>query len=388
MLTNDFFDMNHSTRICFGTGRVADVGEETLRYGDRALVICDTGVVEAGIVEKVCNSLTKWGIMHTIFDEVVENPRDTGCYEAAEEGMCFKANVIIGVGGGSVMDTAKAVSVFMSNGGDCETWAKAGKFDRSILPIICVPTTSGTGSEVTYEAVITIVKTRTKVSISDGAKLAPKIAIMDPELTLSVPPLVTASTGMDALTHAIESYTCRFSNHVSEGFALYATEKIAGSIVTATTEGLNLKARTDMMIGSMMAGMAFANSCLGAVHAVSETLGGFYDIPHGIANSIFLPFVTRYNIENDIEKHATIARCLGIDTEGLTPHEASNLGVEKLFEMNQELEIPRFSQIHNVNPDDFAVIAEKCADHSCTGENPRQISRDDYLKLLYEAYRY
>ena len=171
-----------------------------------------------------------------------------------------------------------------------------------------MPTTSGTGSEVTFEAVITATDLGRKVSMSDGNKLAPKAAVMDPALTLTVPPLVTASTGMDALTHAIEAYTCKFAQPISDALAIYAIKRIAGSIETATNEGDSLWARRDMMLGSLMAGIAFTNSYLGAVHSFSERLGGFYDIPHGIANAIFLPFVTEFNISADYEKHAARGR--------------------------------------------------------------------------------
>ena len=388
MIINDTFDVNHSTRICFGPGRVRDTGYETLKYGDRALIVCDPGVVKAGIVEKVIDSLKESKIKYVLYDKVMPNPRDTGCNEAAAMGIEFKANVILGVGGGSAMDTAKAAGVLMTNGGDCETWAKVRKLDRPLLPVLCIPTTSGTGSEVTYEAVITVSRTSTKVSISDGPKMAPKTAIMDPELTLTVPALITASTGMDALTHAIEAFTCTYSHPISDGLAIYAMEKIASSIVTATKDGLNIKARTDMMVGSIMAGMAFTNSFLGAVHSLSERIGGFYDTPHGIANSIFLPFVTRYNISADPEKHAIIAKCLGINKNGLSQLEASQLAVEKLFKMNEELGIPKFRQVKNVNPDDFEKIAESCVTHGCTKANPRKIDKEGFLMLLNEAFQY
>ena len=214
-------------------------------------IVTDRGVRNAGIVDKIQISLRQAGVEYAVYDNILPNPRDTSCDEAAELGKDFGADVILGIGGGSSMDSAKAVSVLMSNGGSCSHWAKVRKFDKELFPVICVPTTCGTGSEVTFEAVITATELGMKVSMSDGFKMAPKVAIMDPELTMTVPPLVTASTGMDALTHALEAFTCTYSHPISDGIAMYATKKIAGSIVTATKEGSNLKAREDMMVGSL-----------------------------------------------------------------------------------------------------------------------------------------
>ncbi len=388
MIINNQFELNHITKIIFGAGMVENIGKETAKYGRKALIVCDEGVRKAGIVDKVTESLTGSGVDYAIYDKVLPNPRDTGVVEAAGVGSRFGADVIIGVGGGSAMDTAKAANVLMTNGGDCETWARIRKFNEAVLPVICVPTTSGTGSEVTFEAVITAVEKGMKVSISDGVKLAPRLALMDPELTLSVPPLVTASTGMDALTHALEAFTCTYSQPITDGLAMYAMEKIAGSIVTATMEGSNLKARTDMMVGSLMAGMAFTNSFLGSVHSLSERIGGFYDTPHGIANSIFLPFVTQYNMDADPEKHALVAKCLGIDIAGLSQIDASERGVEKIFELNELLGIPKFKDVKGVDSNDFPKISESCVTHACTKANPRKIDAEGYLMLLNKAYDY
>jgi len=220
----------------------------------------------------------------------------------------------------------------------------------------------------------------------DGSRLAPKIAVMDPELTLTVPPIITASTGMDALTHALEAYTCSYANPITDGLALYAMKTIAENIVVATTEGSNLDARENMMIGSLMAGIAFTNSFLGAVHSLSERIGGFYDTPHGIANSIFLPYVTEFNQSSNYEKHANVAECLGIDIGNMSSEEASRRGVERIFELNKILNIPTFRDVRGVNPDDFDIIAESCVSHMCTEGNPKKITKDDYLSILMKAY--
>jgi len=387
MIINYDFALDHSTKIRFAPGMVAKTGEMAKSFGNKAFVVCDSGVVKAGIIDKVKSSLEEAGVEYLIYDKVLPNPRDTHCAEAAGIAAKFSADVILGVGGGSAMDSAKAVNVLVTQGGTCAEHAVKRKFNNPLLPVICIPTTSGTGSEVTFEAVITAQELGRKVSISDGSKLAPKIAIMDPELTLTVPPLITASTGMDALTHAIEAYTCKYAQPISDGLARYAIEKIAGSIETATKDGNNLQARIDMMVGSLMAGMAFTNSFLGAVHSFSERLGGFYDIPHGIANAIFLPYVTEYNMSADWEKHAVVAKCLGIETCGLTDEEAARRGVARLFELNDILGIPKFSEIQKVDPSDFDAIADLCVTHPCGFKaNPRSIEKQDYIDIFNMAY--
>ena len=387
MIINYDFELNHHTKIIFGAGKVIVAGDVAKEFGTKAIVVSDSGIKKAGIVDKVKTSLEAAGVLYVVYDDVMPNPRDTHCAEAAEIAREFGADVIFGVGGGSAMDTAKAVNVLTTQGGTCAEHAVMRKFHNPLLPVICIPTTSGTGSEVTFEAVITAHELSRKVSISDGSKLAPKVAIMDPELTMSVPPLITASTGMDALTHALEAYTCKYAQPISDGLARYAMEKIAGSIEAATKYGNDLRARTDMMMGSLMAGMAFTNSFLGAVHSFSERLGGFYDIPHGIANAIFLPYVTEFNMSADWEKHAIVAKCLGIDTYGLTDEEAAKKGVARLFEMNEMLGIPKFSKLEKVNPNDFEAIAELCETHPCGFKaNPRTITKQDYIDIFNKAY--
>lgn len=383
------FTFNISTKVVFGENKSAEIGKKARAYGNSAVIVSDKGISNVGIVEKICNYLYEAGIDVNIYDDVLANPRDTGCQEVADIIRNSGADMIVGIGGGSAMDTAKAANVLATHGGTCSHWAEVRSLDKPLLPLICVPTTSGTGSEVTFEAVITASDKGRKVSISDGCKLAPVLAIMDPVLTATVPPLVTASTGLDALTHAIEAYTCRYSQPISDSLAIDAVEKIAGSIASAVNNGNEYWARRDMMLGSLMAGMAFTNSYLGAVHSFSERLGGFYDIPHGIANAIFLPYVTRFNIDADYEKHARIAAAMGIDTHGMRHKEASEKLVEKLFELNAVLGIPKFSELEVVDPYDFEELAGLCVTHPCGAKaNPKMIRYDDYLDIFREAYAY
>lgn len=387
MIINYNFDFLHHTKIRFGAGECANVGEEVLALGKRPMIVCDRMIRETGLVAKVEDALKKAGIEYSVFDGVQPNPTDILVEGAAEYAKSEGVDVLIGIGGGGPMDVAKAVAALMTNGRTCAHWAEPDvSLEHDPIPVICIPTTSGTGSEVTYEAVITNTRTKVKMSFSDGVRMAPRVALVDPSLTLSVPPLVTASTGMDALTHAIEAYTCTWSKPITDALALYAIDRIVGSIEEATRNGGNETARRDMMLGSLMAGVAFTNSFLGAVHSLSETIGGVYGTPHGIANAIFLPYVTEFNMAADYEKHAILAQHLGIDTLGLSDQEAAEKGVAKLYEMNRILGIPKLRDCKGVDPKDFDDLADRCMVHICQPANAMPITKQDFLELLEKAY--
>jgi alcohol dehydrogenase len=385
-MTNLDFLFQHRTRILFGCGRAASIGPEAARCGRRAVLVCDEGLARIGLTDPVRESLKAAGVDCALYSAIHANPRDTECEKLAAFAKEFQTDLIIGLGGGSAMDAAKAAAVLIANGGSCEHWALEEQFPNAPMPLICVPTTAGTGSEVTFEAVITVEASKKKVSISKGAALAPELAILDPELTRGLPPLLTASTGMDALTHAIEAFTCKYSNPLSDTLALGAIQKISGAIFAAARDGGDLRARSDMLLGSLMAGVAFTNSDLGAVHALSEPIGGFYDAPHGVVNAIFLPFVTEYNLPSDLKKHARVAECLGAGAEGASEEEQARRGVEKLFAMNEALKIPKLKDLKGVRPEDFERLAESCENHGCTEANPRPIDAKGFLEILRAAY--
>ena len=207
----------------------------------------------------------------------------------------MKADFIVGLGGGSSMDTAKAIAVIITHGGKPSDYFGADTLTKPIAPLVCVPTTSGTGSEVTPFAVITDSKTRVKMNILDSG-VVPTSSFVDPELTVSMPAGLTASTGMDALTHAVEAYTCKLANPLTDALAMKAVRIIAGSLRRAVADGSDADARNEMALGSLIAGYAFGNADVGGVHCMAEAIGGFYDTPHGVANSVFLPLVTEFNV--------------------------------------------------------------------------------------------
>lgn len=380
------FNFNLPTSIEFGNGKVKNIGKRAKELGGKkALLITDKGLAQTGILQKVTDSLDQESVNYIVFDEITPNPKDVDCHRAYQQFKDEEIDLLIGLGGGSSMDTAKAIGTLLTHGGELRDRYGLNLLEREITPLICIPTTSGTGSEVTTGSVITDTVTKQKEAILD-IKLAPKLAILDPELTLTLPKSITAATGMDALTHAIEAYTSNIAEPISDALSLYAIELIAKYLPLAVENGTDLEARKNMLVASLIAGMAFDNADLGAVHAMAEPLGGLYDTPHGVANSIFLPHVFEFNIPSNLEKHAIVAEKLGANKEGKTIEETAYDGVVLLKELARKIGIPDFRDLSNVNPQDFLFLAEGASVHLCTQANSRKVTPADYLELFQKTY--
>ena len=381
------YGINLPTRIEVGAGLLKNTGllASEITEGRKAFIVSDPGVKAAGITKKVISSLAETGFTWSLFEEVQPNPKDTDCESGGEKAQHFKADVIVAVGGGSVIDSAKAIALLHTYGGPVVSYEGRGTVPGAVTPIIAIPTTAGTGSEVTRSAVVTDTKRSFKMSVKD-VRLAPGLALVDPETTYTLPEGLTASTGMDALVHAIEAYTCRMANPFSDAMALAAMEIIYPALPVVVKEGSNKQARDDMMIGSVLAGIAFSHADVGAVHCLAEAIGSLYDTPHGIANSIFLPAVTAFNAEADPERHARAASACGLDVKNMQPEEASRLLAEKLAELSSEIGIPRFSSLDKANPKDFAYLAEISELNGSTPSNCRTITKEEYLQILQESY--
>ncbi|MGW8428442.1 iron-containing alcohol dehydrogenase [Peribacillus simplex] len=348
------------------------------------LIITDKGIKNAGLLEDVYTSLKKNNVTFDEFYEVKPNPRDTDCDSAANQFRDKKIDGILTIGGGSAIDTAKAVSILLTNGGTIKDYEGISVATNEPLPIICIPTTAGTGSEVTFWSIITDTKNEYKMAIGDS-RIAPKIALLDTELTASLPASIAASTGMDALTHAIEAYTCKVANPITDGMALHAIRLISENLVEAIYGNNNENARQNMLIGSLIAGIAFGNSDTASVHCLSEAIGGLYDTPHGVANAIFLPYVFKHNMDADIKKHAEVGYAMGIDPR-LPYAKASQESVKMLFKLSERLNIPKFSEINHVNPKDFLQLAKKSLNNFSNPDNVKEMSVKDYLEILEGAY--
>jgi alcohol dehydrogenase len=384
-LTLENFSFELPTRIEFGSGVISKVSEEVQNLGGKkVLIVADKGVIGAGLVKPVESSLNAAGIDYVIFDQIVPNPRDHDCEDGYRFAQEENVDAIVAVGGGSSMDTAKAIGTLLTHGGKVQDWCGFQLLKRPITPLIAIPTTAGTGSEVTPFAVITDTTIHTKLNIFDP-KAAAKVALVDPEVLMSLPSKLVASTGMDALTHAVEAYTCTIASPITDACALYAMELIEKNLRKAVKEP-DLEACRNMMLGSNIAGIAFGYSDVGGVHCMAEALGGLYDMPHGVANAILLPTVFEFNIPADPQKHADVAKALGVDITGLSVEEAALKGVEALQKLSDDVGIPKMKELEEIKPEDFEKLSEAAAKNVSAESNPRPAGAKEYLELFYKAY--
>ena len=378
------FSFTLPTKIVYGPGCINSlINELALNGGKRPIVITDKGVKYAGILDKITAILTLNNINYIVYDGVEPNPKDLNVEEGAKIAREFGADSIIAIGGGSPIDCAKSVGVLIAHNADKIKKYEGKTAATEPLPLlITIPTTSGTGSELTFSSVITDTANNYKMTVKSKYTAA-KVAICDPELTISLPAHITASTGMDALTHAIEAYTSTCSEPISDALALYATELIYNNLVTAVNKGSNLEARSAMLLGSMLAGIAFSHSDVASVHCIAESLGGVYDLPHGVCNAIFLPHVMEYNMEYSVEKYARIAKAMGLSFEN--ERKGAEKAVDAVKKLAVDVKLPLFSSL-NVNTDDFKKIAEMSAKNISTESNPRIMTKEDYLTVITNAY--
>ena len=369
------------TRIEFGTGVTARVAD-TLKELDThcVLIVTDKGIRSAGLLDKVTAPLVTTGITFEIFDNVEPNPKDYKIEEGTEAAKRIEADCIVAVGGGSPIDCAKAVAVLTSLGGKLPDYAGIDKIGGTPLPVVAIPATAGSASEVTFSAVLTDSRAKSKFSLR-SARIAPVVALADPVMTSSMPPDLTAATGMDALTHAVEAYTSLPANAFSDACALQAVELVSKHLARAVSNGQDMEARAGMLLGSMLAGIAFSHSDVGAVHCLAESLGGMYDAPHGLCNSVMLPAVMEYNLDYSRERYARVASAMGLKFD--TVEEGARMAVEAVRRLSAEIGLPGFASL-GISESDFTRIAHLSASNGSNPSNPRPMTEDDYLHLLQQ----
>ena len=379
----NFFDFVLPTKIRYGAGLLKVLGEE-LRFlqAKKVMIITDKGLVKAGMVKMITELIEAEGIAFIIYDEIEANPKDYNVEAAAEKAKEEFIDTIVAFGGGSPIDAAKAVTVLAKQGGKVRDYQGKGKIKDDCLPLITIPTTAGTGSEVTFSSVITDTKEKFKFTIK-STSIAARTAIIDPELTLTVPPLITAATGIDALTHAIEGYTANCTEPIAEAVGLYAVEYIAKNIVEAVNNGGNIEARDKMMMGSLLAGLSFSHADVASVHCMAEALGSIYDAPHGMCNAILLPYVMEFSLPAAEYKYSRIARAMGIEDKD--DFAAAVKGIEHIKKLSKEIGLPGIRSL-NVKTDDFELLAEMSVKNGSNESNPREIKKDDYVMLFNKAY--
>ncbi|MEW6661449.1 MAG: iron-containing alcohol dehydrogenase [Bacillota bacterium] len=378
------FQWQIKTKIYFGIGEAKKISDRVKELGaTRVLLVTDPGIVKAGMADEMKDYLQKAGIEVAVFADVVPNPTtqevDKGVALAKEHG----ANVLVGLGGGSSLDTAKAIGLMLANPGEIKNfWGKEPP--NPSLPVIAVPTTAGTASEVTWVTVIKDTERKVKMGIGHP-KLAPAVAVCDPLLTVSMPPAVTAATGMDALTHAIESYTNTITDPISEQIALESIRLIGQYLRPAVAKGDNLEARYQMLMGNLLAGMAFANTKLGVVHAITSPLGGYFDVPHGTVNAILLPYVMEFNLIGNQEKFARIAEVMGENTEGLTAYQAAEKAVAAVKRLSLDIGLPAGMAEIGVEEEQLPAVCAEAMKNVNIPINPRTPTLQDLIDICMRA---
>ncbi|MBI1628801.1 MULTISPECIES: iron-containing alcohol dehydrogenase [Bacillus] len=382
------FEYHCQTNIMMGTDQSKEIGsivEDLLLPGAKVMIVTDSGVRNAGLVQPIEAYLQEAGYSVFVFDQVSPNPRDNECLAGAELFRKEQASAVIAIGGGSPMDTAKAIALLGPNGGIPEDYISGKKAYANLSPLICIPTTAGTGSEVTRSSVITLAASHKKITLKH-ALLRPTISILDPALTLTVPKSITAATGVDALVHAIEGYSCKVTNPISKAMGASAMETIVKYLPAAYEDGSDLEARYKMQEGSLLAGLCFGSADVAAVHCLAEALGSLYDTPHGIANAVFLPYVMQFNAAENKMLHAELAKIMSFADKTDSDDVAIQKLIDGMYTFTKNLGIPALKDLSYVKEEDFEKMAELAEQNGSTSSNVRTVTKADYLDILKAAF--
>lgn len=371
----------------FGRGSREVLGNElNQRKLKKVFVVTDKVLLEVGVTDKVTNELKKNNIEFKVFSKVKPNPTIKNVVDGVLECREFNADSIVVVGGGSAIDTAKAIGIIITNPEfeDVKSLDGVANTKNKSLPIIALPTTSGTAAEVTINYVITDEEMTKKMVCVDPNDI-PVVAIIDSELMESMPKSIAAATGMDALTHAIEGYITKAAWTMTDMFHIKAIKLIFDNLEKAVNEK-DKEAIEVMALAQYNAGQGFSNVGLGIVHSMAHQLGAVYDTPHGVANALLLPYVVRYNGEVCEQKYREILEVLNVDTKELNKEQVIETLVTKIFELSKIVGIPKKLRDINVKEEDIPMLAKKAFDDICTGGNPRNTNVEEIIKLYNEAY--
>jgi alcohol dehydrogenase class IV len=377
------FSFRTSMNLKCGAGIVSTLGAEMRGLGfGRLVFVTDPGLRASGVVDKALESLSQAGVDFQVFDGVEPNPKDITVENAWETLKSANPDAVIGFGGGSAMDAAKAMAVLARNPGHLRDYDGTGKIGNETLPVIAVPTTAGTGSEVTSNAAITDAKRKYKMSLRSPS-LIPCLAMLDPTLLATLPRRIAAESSMDAIIHAAESLVSNKANLVSEALAIQALDYLCPSIRPFVAARNNALVAERMLVGSMLAGTVIGNTGTGADHALGRALGGMYDLPHGLACSLMFPYVVRFNFIASPKKYRLFASKLGLDVSRHHDSMLCDMLVDELFRLCADLGIPtRLSEVglSDIAVGDLAEIAQKNS-----GPNPRETTVKDLEALLEQA---
>ncbi|MEQ6931581.1 L-threonine dehydrogenase [Clostridium perfringens] len=368
-----------------GADCLKDAGDQVGELGfKKALIVTDKVLGQIGIVKKVTDVLDNKNIEYAIYDETKPNPT----VKNVNDGLALlkekECDFVISLGGGSAHDCAKGIALLATNGGEIKDYEGVDKSKKPQLPMVGINTTAGTGSEMTLFAIITDEERHIKMALVDK-HLTPIIAVNDPMLMLAMPKSLTAATGMDALTHAVEAYVSTSATPITDACAEKAIELISNYLVNAVENGQDVEARDMMAYAEYLAGMAFNNASLGYVHAMAHQLGGFYNLPHGVCNAILLPHVQEYNKATSASRLAKIAKIMGGNIEGLTDEQGADLCIDMIKSLSQTIGIPEGLGVLGVKESDFETLATNALNDACSLTNPRKGNLEEVIAIFRKA---
>lgn len=374
------------TRNLFGEDSVQEAGTLLQSLGGKkAMIVTDSFLATSGMAEDIQKILTDAGVESVIFGGAEPNPKDTNVEDGLEVFNESKCDSIISLGGGSSHDCAKAIALVASNGGNIRDYEGVDKSKNPLCPMIAINTTAGTASEITRFCIITDTSRHVKMAIVDW-RVTPQIAINDPKLMVGMPPSLTAATGMDALTHAIEAYVSTDANPLTDAAAQMAITMITQYLPKAVANGVYMKARDKMAYGQYLAGIAFNNASLGYVHAMAHQLGGFYNLPHGVCNAILLPHVEEFNLIGNANRFRDIAKAMGENIDGLSTMEAARKAIAAIRQLSSQVGIPENLRSLGVKEEDFEAMAENAMKDVCQLTNPRKATKEQIVEIFKAAY--
>jgi alcohol dehydrogenase len=369
-----------------GIGAAKQVGQKAKELGaTKVLVITGKTVEKLGFAQEIADDIRKEDIPVVFFSDVEPNPTDKNVEAGVNTLKTEECDMVVAIGGGSTLDCAKAIALVGNNGGSIADYAGIDVSKSPMVPLITVNTTAGTASEMTRIAVITNTETSQKMVIVDK-HITPTISINDPQLTTKLPAELTAGTGMDALTHAVEAYVSILATPVTDACALQAIRLVGQNLRNAVENGQDLVAREGMTNAQFLAGMAFNNALLGYAHAIAHQLGGIYNLPHGLCNAILLPHIVKFNLDAKPERFADIAIALGADVSGLSPVEAAEKAVDVIAKLGQDVGIPNGLSEIGVKEDDIPMLAELSMKDPCALFNPKKATLEDVISILKSAF--
>ncbi|MFC7754010.1 iron-containing alcohol dehydrogenase [Tsukamurella soli] len=375
----------HAPEIVFGLGALEEAAHAVSRLGAiRPMLVTDPGLTEAGWVAELVRHLRDGGLTPVVFDAVTPNPKDheiaAGFDRYAETG----CDVLVAIGGGSVMDAAKGIAVLAANGGAILDYRGVDKITRPIPPLVMVPSTSGTGADVSQFCIVTDTRRHTKVTII-GRALVPDVTVIDPRLLTTMPDWLNAATGLDALTHGVEAFVSLAHNPLTDNHALRAVGMVTHTLAGTMRRPAELSERVIMAQASLEAGLAFTNAILGAAHAMSHQVGGLTDQPHGVINGILLPHVVRFNATADPTPYVAIAASIGLEEQHAPPAEAAAAVADRIAELGRVVGVPRRLAELGVREEDLSTLADNALTDACMATNPRPATHAQMVELFRAA---